>query len=57
MNKSKVPTVEKIGIPLRLEPKLYEKLINRVQMQKKIQRGYSINQMLTELLEKELKKL
>jgi len=25
MNKSKTPTSEKIGIPLRLEPKLYDK--------------------------------
>lgn len=55
MNKSKTPTSEKIGIPLRLEPKLYEKMIDRVQKKKKEQRGYSINQLLTELLEKELK--
>lgn len=55
MNKSKTPTSEKIGIPLRLEPKLYEKMMDRVQKKKKEQRGYSINQLLTELLEKELK--
>ncbi len=55
MNKSKTPTSEKIGIPLRLEPKLYEKMMDRVQKMKKEQRGYSINQLLTELLEKELK--
>ncbi len=55
MNNSKTPTSEKIGIPLRLELKLYEKMINRVQKEKKKQRGYSINQLLTELLEKELK--
>lgn len=55
MNKSKTPTSEKIGIPLRLEPKLYEKMMDRVQIKKKEQRGYSVNQLLTELLEKELK--
>lgn len=55
MNNSKTPTSEKIGIPLRLEPKLYEKMISKVQKEKKRQRGYSINQLLTELLEKELK--
>ena len=55
MNKSKTPTSEKIGIPLRLEPKLYEKMMDRVQKKKKERRGYSINQLLTELLEKELK--
>ena len=55
MNKSKTPTSEKIGIPLRLEPVLYEKMMDRVQKEKKNQRGYSVNQLLTELLEKELK--
>ncbi len=55
MNNSKTPTSKKIGIPLRLEPKLYEKMMDRVQKKKKEQRGYSINQLLTELLEKELK--
>lgn len=55
MNKSKTPTSEKISIPLRLEPALYEKMVDRVQKEKKNQRGYSINQLLTELLEKELK--
>ena len=56
MNKSKTPTSEKIGIPLRLEPELYEKMMDRVQKEKKNQRGYSVNQLLTELLEKELRR-
>lgn len=55
MNKTKTPTSEKIGIPLRLEPELYEKMMDRVQKEKKNQRGYSVNQLLTELLEEELK--
>ena len=54
MKKTKTPTSEKIGIPLRLEPELYEKMMDRVQKEKKKQRGYSVNQLLTELLEKEL---
>lgn len=56
MNKTKTPTSEKIGIPLRLEPELYEKMMDRVQKEKKKQRGYSVNQLLTELLEKELRR-
>ena len=56
MNKSQTPTSEKIGIPLRLEPELYEKMMDRVQKEKKNQRGYSVNQLLTELLEKELRR-
>ncbi len=55
MNNSKTPTSKKIGVPLRLEPKLYEKMMDAVQNKKKQQRGYSMNQLITELLEKELK--
>ena len=56
MNKSTTPTSKKIGIPLRLEPELYEKMMDRVHKEKKNQRGYSVNQLLTELLEKELRR-
>ena len=56
MNKSTTPTSKKIGIPLRLEPELYEKMMDRVQKEKKNQRGYSVNQLLTELLENELRR-
>ena len=35
MNKSKTPTSEKIGIPLRLEPALYEKMMDREFKKKK----------------------
>lgn len=55
MTKSETSTSKKIGIPLRLEPKLYEKMMDRVHKKKKEQRGYSVNKLLTELLEKELK--
>ena len=56
MNKSTTPTSKKLGIPLRLEPELYEKMMDRVHKEKKNQRGYSVNQLLTELLEKELRR-
>jgi hypothetical protein len=40
-------------IPLRLDPELYQKVIERVYQRKEDLRGYSINQLLTELIEKE----
>ena len=54
MNKSDVSTYEKIMIPLRLPPDLYQKMNDKVQKEKKKQRGYSINQFLTSLIEKDL---
>ncbi len=55
MNPSNTPTRKKIMIPLRLSPELYALLADEVHGQKKSERGYSINQYLTELLEKDLK--
>ena len=55
MNKSDTPTKQKIPIPLRLPPELYDKLVEAVQKKKKDERGYSINQYITEILEVELK--
>ena len=55
MNKSDTPTKHKIPIPLRLSPELYDKLVETVQRKKKGERGYSINQYITEILESELK--
>lgn len=55
MNKSDTPTKLKIPIPLRLPPELYDKLVDAVQKKKKDERGYSINQYITEILENELK--
>ena len=54
MNNSDVSTYEKIMIPLRLPPDLYQKMNDKVQKEKKKQRGYSINQFLTSLIEKDL---
>ena len=55
VNKSDTPTKQKIPIPLRLPPELYDKLVEAVQKKKKDERGYSINQYITEILEVELK--
>ena len=54
MNKTGVFTYDKVMIPLRLPPETYEKLILHVQNEKKNQRGYSINQCLTDLIEEKL---
>ena len=55
MNDTGTITYEKIMIPIRLTPETYEKLIDAVQAKKKVSRGYSINQFVTSLIEKELK--
>ncbi|MBO4338429.1 MAG: hypothetical protein K5755_00725 [Clostridiales bacterium] len=54
MNKSDVKTYDKIMLPLRLPPDTYQKMMEFVQKEKKRARGYSVNQFLTELIEKEL---
>ena len=56
MNKSEIPTYQKIMLPLRLEPEIYDLMVARVQKRKKKTRGYSINQYLTELIEEDLKR-
>lgn len=54
MNKSNTPTYEKIMIPLRLPPEIYSRMMDEVQKKKKDERGYSVNQYLTEILIKDL---
>lgn len=54
MNKSNIPTYEKIMIPLRLPPDIYYRMMEEVQKKKKDERGYSVNQYLTEILTKDL---
>lgn len=54
MNKSDVPTKQKISIPLRLPPDIYEQMMEVVQRKKKKERGYSVNQYMTEILAKDL---
>ena len=55
MNKSDTPTKHKIPIPLRLPPELYEQMMEMIHKRKKGERGYSVNQYLTEILAKDLK--
>lgn len=56
MNNTKTPTAEKKIFPLRLPPDLYKKVRNEVQKEKdKGNYFYSINDYLTEIIEKELK--
>lgn len=54
MNSSKIPTVEKTMLPLRLPPELYKKLREKVNQKKDDKRGYSINEYLTELIMSDL---
>ncbi len=54
MNKSNTPTNQKIMIPLRLPPDIYNQMMDKVQRKKKDERGYSVNQYLTDILTKDL---
>ena len=54
MNKTKTPTYEKIMIPLRIPPEIYSRMMEVVQKRKKDERGYSVNQYLTEILSNDL---
>jgi len=54
VNKSNTPTNEKIMIPLRLPPDIYHRMMDEVQKKKKEERGYSVNQYLTDILTNDL---
>ena len=57
MNKTRTPTVFKKAFPLRLPPETYKKVRDRVQIEKdKGNYAYSINDYLTEIIEKELER-
>ncbi|MBR3144842.1 MAG: hypothetical protein IKF53_02985 [Clostridia bacterium] len=57
MNKTKTPTVDKKTFPLRLPPNTYRQVRSEVQKEKdKGNYAYSINDYLTEIIEKELHK-
>lgn len=55
MNKSDVITYEKVMMTLRLPPKTYSDMMDKVQKIKRETRGYSVNQYLTDLIERDLK--
>ena len=55
MNKTTTPTHQKFMFPLRLPPDLYKQVRDRVQAEKDTGHySYSINEYLTELIEKEM---
>ncbi len=55
MNTSGVPTRQKVMLPLRLPPEVYDQMIEIIYQKKKEDRGYSINQYLSELIAMDLK--
>ncbi len=56
MNKTTTPTVDKVTFPLRLPPTMYKKIRARVNEIKENENyAYSINDFLTEIIEKGLK--
>ena len=56
MNKTKTPTVDKVTFPLRLPPKMYKQIREKVNEIKENENyAYSINDFLTEIIEKVLK--
>ncbi len=56
MNKTQTPTVDKVTFPLRLPPKMYKQIREKVNEIKENENyAYSINDFLTEIIEKSLK--
>ncbi len=56
MNRTKTPTSQKVSFPLRLPPNTYKKIRAKVNEIKETGNyAYSINDFLTELIEKGLK--
>ena len=56
MNKTKTPTVDKVTFPLRLPPKMYKHIREKVnEIKEKGNYAYSINDFLTEIIEKGIK--
>lgn len=56
MNKTKTPTADKVVFPLRLPPKVYKEIRLKVNEIKENENyAYSINDFLTEIIEKGLK--
>ena len=56
MNKTRPPTVDKVTFPLRLPPKMYKQIRDKVNEIKENENyAYSINDFLTEIIEKGLK--
>lgn len=54
MKEKDIPTKDKITIPLRISNELYKKVRNKVNKEKNVTRGYSINKYIAELIEKNI---
>lgn len=54
MNKTDVPTYQKIMIPVRMPAELYSAMVEKVQTCKKEKRSFSMNEYITELIKKDL---
>lgn len=55
MKEIEIPTKDKITIPLRISNDLYKKVRNKVNKEKNVTRGYSINKYIAELIEKNIR--
>ncbi len=55
MKEKDIPTKDKITIPLRISNELYKKVRNKVNKEKNVTRGYSINKYIAELIEKNIR--
>ena len=55
MKEKDSPTKDKITIPLRISNELYKKVRNKVNKEKNVTRGYSINKYIAELIEKNIR--
>ena len=55
MREKDIPTKDKITIPLRISNELYKKVRNKVNKEKNVTRGYSINKYIAELIEKNIR--
>ena len=55
MREKEIPTKEKISIPLRISNDLYIKVRDKVNKEKNITRGYSINKYIAELIERNIR--
>ena len=56
MNNTDVITYDKVMLPLRQSPQVYKSIREKVNLKKEKNRGYSINEYLTELVMKDLGK-
>ena len=54
MSNYDIPTMQKIMLPVRISPDLYKKMRDKVNRQKEEDRGYSMNEYLTDLIRRDL---